>query len=187
MAAPLHLATTTPLMEQVVSSLLPTFRDGKWVDAGGMRAEWSTYCDPVFATVTVTLRVQPPNQTEVLTAKQSLSQLVMSAVNEGQVALALAEAIRHCCALLAPRLYEYDPRKGIMVTTHRPELPVNLLFDPPAQSPLTFALGQVCVVCGKNFVLMFGTQGHALAVWGGGNLGFLHVECCEGVGVSPRF
>lgn len=180
------ISAPNTLFDEVSRSLLPAFHEGRWADAGGLRAELSTYRDPVFATVTVTLRVYPPNQGDVLTAKQSLSELLMSASSEGQVALGLAEAIRHCCALLAPRLYEYDPRKGVMVTTNRPELPVNLLFDPPAQSPLTFTLGQVCVVCGKNFLLMFGTQGHALAVWGGGNLGFLHVECCEDVGVSPR-
>lgn len=187
MAAYVYQPTSTgTLFDGVLRSLLPPLHDGRWEDASGLRVELSTYRDPIFATVTVTLRAYPPDHVDVLTAKQSLSELLMSASNEGQVALALAEAIRHCCALLAPRLYEYDPRKGVMVTTTRPELPVNLLFDPPAQSPLTFALGQECVVCGKTFLLMFGTQGHALAVWGGGNLGFLHVECCEDVGVSPR-
>lgn len=174
---------TTTLFDEVSRSLLPSFHEGRWADKGGLRAELSTYRDPLFDTVTVTLRVYPPNQVDVLTAKQSLSQLLMSASNERQVALALAEAIRCCCALLAPRLYEHDPRKGVVLTTNRPELPVNLLFDPPAQSPMTFASGQGCVVCGKNF---FGTQGHALAVWGGGNLGFLHVECCGAVGVTVQ-
>lgn len=178
--------TTNTLFDGVLRSLLPPLHGGRWEDTGGLRVELSTYRDPVFATTTVTLRVHLPDQADVLTAKQSLSELLLSASSEAQVALGFAESIRYCCALLAPRLYEYDPRKGFMVTTNRPELPVNLLFDPPAQSPMTFALGQECVVCGKNFLLMFGTQGHALAVWGGGNLGFLHVECCEDVGVSPR-
>ena len=184
----IHPATTSTLFEHVLRSLLPQFSGTVWKDTSGVHASISTYRDPVFATVTVALRVDlpGPGQVDVLTAKNSLSDLLLSAGGEEQVALALAEALRHCCKLLAPRLYEHDPRRGVMATTNRPELEVNLLFDPPGQSPPTFNVGQVCAVCGENFVSMFGAQGHTLAVWGGGNLGFLHVECCEDVGVSPR-
>ena len=187
-ASVIHPATTSTLFEHVLRSLLPQFSGTVWKDTSGVHASISTYRDPVFATVTVALHVYlpGPGQVDVLTAKNSLSDLLLSAGGEEQVALALAEAIRHCCKILAPRLYEYDPRRGVMATTNRPELEVNLLFDPPGQSPPTFNVGQVCAVCGENFVSMFGAQGHTLAVWGGGNLGFLHVECCEDVGVSPR-
>ncbi len=188
---------SSPLFEQVVKALLPPFQtalgglpgltDMVWQAPSGLRAVWATSRDPVFATTTVTLRVLPPGQSVELVAKQSLSELVLTATrSEQEVALLLAESVKFCCGLLAPHLYEHDPRKGDMVTTNRPELPVNLLFDPPGQSPPTFVVTAPCTVCGKNFLLMFGTQGHALAVWGGGNLGFLHAECCEAVGVSLR-
>lgn len=172
------------LFEQAVKALLPTLGSVAWDDPSGLRAVWSTTRDPVFATTTVTLRVRPPGQFVELVAKHSLSEL--NAHSEQGVAALLAESVKFCCGLLAPQLYEHDPRKGNMATTNRPELPPNLLFDPPGQSPPTFIVAAPCAVCGKDFLFEFGTQGHALAVWGGGNLGFLHAGCCEAVGVSLR-
>ena len=202
-------APTKLLLQQVLGALLPSFLPvsdpsaaasslwhtppslvraeplAVWLTSSGLRATWTTSKDPVFATTTVTLRVLLPNQPEELVAKRSLSELVLTtARSEGDVALLLAESVKSCCGLLAPHLYEHDPRKGDMVTTNRPELPCNLLFDPPGQSPPAFVVTVPCTVCGKDFCFEFGPQGHALAVWGGGNLGFLHAECCAAVGVS---
>lgn len=181
------------LFEQVVKVLLPSFQSASlsggvvWQAPSGLRAVWAANRDPVFATTTVTLRVLPPGQSVELVAKHSLSELLIANTHSEQgIATLMAEAIKFCCGLLAPHLYEHDPRKGDMVTTNRPELPVNLLFDPPGQSPPVFIVTVPCTVCGKNFLFEFGAQGHALAVWGGGNLGFLHAECCEAVGVSLR-
>jgi hypothetical protein len=185
---------TGALFENVVEALLPPFQpsgmgtgNAAWQDPSGLRVVWLTSRDPVFATTTVTLRVLPPGQSVELVAKQSLSELLLTTAHSDKaVALLLAESVKLCCGLLAPRLYEHDPRKGDIVTTSRPELSANLLFDPPEQGPPTFRVSVPCAVCGKDFPFEFGTQGHALAVWGGGNLGFLHVECCGAVGVSLR-
>lgn len=181
------------LFEQVVEALLPSFQSASpmggvvWQAPSGLRAVWSTNRDPVFATTTVALRVLLPGQSVELVAKHSLSELVLTSTpSEQGVSTLMAEAVKSCCGLIAPHLYEHDPRKGSMVTTNRSKLPVNLLFDPVGQSPPTFIVTVPCTVCGKDFLFEFGTQGHALAVWGGGNLGFLHAECCEAVGVSLR-
>ena len=189
MAAPIYSPppAASVLFEQVVKALLPTLGSAAWDDPSGLRAVWSTTRDPVFATTTVTLRVRPPGQFVELVAKHSLSELLLSNAHSVQgVAALLAESVKFCCGLLAPQLYEHDPRKGNIVTTNRPELSPNLLFDPPGQSPPTFIVAAPCAVCGKDFLFEFDTQGHALAVWGGGNLGFLHAECCGAVGASLR-
>lgn len=159
-----------------------------WQAPSGLRAVWTTNRDPVFATTTITLRVLVPGHSIELVAKHSLSELVVvNAHSEQGFALLVAESVKVCCGLLAPHLYEYDPRRGDMASTSHRELPAHLLFDPPGQSPPTFIVTAPCTVCGKDFAFEFGHQGHALAVWGGGNLGFIHAECCEAVGVSLRF
>lgn len=154
-----------------------------WHTSSGLRAVWTTFQEPVFATTTVTLRVLLPGQSKELVAKQSLSDLVLAkAHSERAVTELLSAAVKSCCQLLAPHLYEHDPRRGSMVSNTRPEFPANLLFDPPGHGVLAMNPSDPCAVCRENFLVGF----PILAVWGGGNLGFLHVECCEAVGVSLR-
>jgi hypothetical protein len=183
------------LFEQIVRALLPSFQPAPlsvgvggmvWQAPSGLRAVWETTRDPVFATTTVVLRVLPPGQSVELVAKHSLSDLVVvNAQSEQNIAILLAESVKVCCGLLAPHLYEHDPRKGGRVLVMHADLPVNLpvklpvnlLFDPVGHSPPPLVASTPCTVCGRNF------QGHTYAVWGGGNLGFLHAQCCGFVGV----
>jgi hypothetical protein len=178
----MHSPLTT-LFDSVVKSLLPEVYAGtRGRKDAGLCAHITATRNPVFANLTVTLTVQLPGEAEVLTAKNSISELVLMNVTEQQgAAMMLAESVKYVCALLAPRLYEYDPRRGTLVSVNRPELSPDLLFDPPGWSPPTFAPEVECAVCNRDFDPM---THEGFALWGGGNLGFIHVECSEGVGVS---
>lgn len=172
-----------PLLDSVIRSLLPEFVGGMRGGRGSaLVAQITTTRNPVFSNFTITLTVQISDEAEVLTAKNSVSELVLSNLRgERDAALLLAESVRHVCALLAPRLYEYDPRRGTLVSVNRPELNPDLLFDPPGWSPPTFAPEVECVVCNRDYDPM---TREGFALWGGGNLGFIHIECGETVGVS---
>lgn len=155
-----------------------------WTEASGICAVWSIACDPVFNTTTVMLRVRAPDRPEEIVAKASISDWVLGSARSAQEAVVLfRDALCNCCGLVAPLLYEHDPRKGHVLTPAHPELPAHPLFDPPGQSPPSFIYMDPCSACGKSFE-EFGVV--ETAVWGGGNLGFLHVRCCEDVGVSPH-
>jgi hypothetical protein len=114
-----------------------------------------------------------------------LSELLLSkARSEQDLALMIAESVKFCCGLLAPHLYEYDPRRGTFVSVNRPELSPDLLFDPPGWSPPIFVPEVECPVCNRDFFPL-SNNGGGFSLWGGGNLGFIHAECGETVGVSP--
>jgi hypothetical protein len=145
-------------------------------ETGGLQIEAGLSRDPVFNTTTVVLRVSCRDQPPV-TAKASVASC------EGTSHEAIEAAFRRCFTLLAPRLYEHDPRRGFIVTPRNPALQGNVLFDPPEHSPVVFDLRQYrCTVCEAPFSP---TGWDSLAVWGGGNLGFLHFECCKAVNVRP--
>lgn len=185
---------TDLVFPQVIRSLFPQTHTTPipgiyaWTEASGICAVWSMARDAVFYTTTVTLRVRVPDLPEEIVAKRSISDLALRGARSRQRAeqdalFLVVEAVQGCCGMVAPLLYEHDPRKGHVLTPAHPELPAHPLFDPPGQSPPPFIYMDPCSACGKSFE-DFGVV--ETAVWGGGNLGFLHVRCCEDVGVSPH-
>ena len=136
------------------------------------------YRDPLFQASTVTLRVYPPDRPP-LTVKCSSHKYVTTRPD------AHVAALRMCYGMVAPRLYEYDPRKGVLVTPTHPVLQSNRLFDPPDQygSVRLDPQQHRCAVCNAPFGFL---GPHNPAVWGGGNLGFLHIGCCGAVGVTVQ-
>jgi hypothetical protein len=141
-----------------------------------LRTYWECAYNPVFQHVSTTLTVQVDGGQERLSAKQSFTDLTSGLMPTHSKGEEHWETILAVCHLLAPRLYEHDPRKGRLVQVDR-ELPSSPLFDPPGEGPLVPHLDTTCSICGSPLQSAF-------VVWGGGNLGFIHSLCCPAVGIE---
>jgi hypothetical protein len=131
----------------------------------GLQAQIGTDRNPIFANVTITLTVATREWADPKKNKISITEQELLHLGQKEhLAYFFLENMKNLCGMMAPYIYEYDPRKGELLDT----IQEDYLFDPPGFSPKTYKQ-DLCSICRDPHV--------PPEIWGGGNLGAVHLGC----------
>lgn len=161
-----------------VRKIAPSFSDRlERRDKSGIEAKIEISHDAVFNVYGLTLAVIIPDggKGRLVRVKETLSGLLIERTGRDGVADLVSVTLRNLFYRIAPHLYELDYRKGDLYCVGQ-TLQEDILFDPPGQSPVRLDRVHCCAVCGNGFA-------ENIALWGGGNLGWIHPACGAELGV----